>query len=80
MGVLAALSLVLVFTRRSRETALILALTFALALHWMTVLVYIAKKGGIASDMQMLLFGVRSVRHWMQYLLVTLRQLATRWP
>ena len=75
MTLLVALALVLFLSKRSRETGLILALTLALALHWMTVLVYIAKKGGIASDMQTLLYGVHGVRHALQYMLVSLRQL-----
>ena len=73
--VLIVVSFVLFLTRKNRETGLILALTAVLALHWLTVLTYIAKKGGITPDMQMLLYGVKSIRTGLQYLLVTLRQL-----
>lgn len=69
------LSFALFLTRRNRETGLILGLTAALTLHWLTVLIYIAKKGGITTDMETLLFGFRQVRHTMQYMLVTLKQL-----
>jgi len=72
---LLVLSFILFLTRRNRETGLILALTAALALHWLTVLTYIAKKGGITPDMQTLLYGAKSVRTAMQYLVVTLKQL-----
>ena len=44
--VLFLLSFVLFLTRKNRETALIWGMTAALSLHWMTVLTYIAKKGG----------------------------------
>ena len=72
---LLVLSFILFLTRRNRETGLIVALTAALALHWLTVLTYIAKKGGITPDMQTLLYGAKSVRTAMQYLVVTLKQL-----
>ena len=55
---LTLVSVALFLTRRSRETGLILALTAALALHWITVLFYIAKKGGITADMETLLYGM----------------------
>jgi len=73
--VLLALSFILFLTRRNRETGLIMALTAVLALHWLTVLTYIAKKGGITPDMQTLLYGINSIRTSMQYLVVTLKQL-----
>ena len=72
---LVLVSFALFLTRRSRETGLILALTASLALHWCTVLIYIAKKGGITADMEMLLFGLKQVRHGMQYMVITLKQL-----
>jgi len=72
---LLALSFILFMTRRNRETGLILALTAVLTLHWLTVLTYIAKKGGITVDMQTLLYGVKSIRTTLQYLVVTLKQL-----
>lgn len=68
-------SIALFITKRSRETGFILALISTLALHWMCVLTYIAKKGGISADVQTLLFGLASVRRALQYMLVTLRQL-----
>ena len=73
--VLFLLSFVLFLTRKNRETALIWGMTAALSLHWMTVLTYIAKKGGITADMEMLLFGLRRIRTALQYLVVTLKQL-----
>ena len=73
--VLFLLSFVLFLTRKNRETALIWGMTAALSLHWMTVLTYIAKKGGITADMEMLLFGLRRLRTALQYLVVTLKQL-----
>lgn len=68
-------SVALFISRRSRETGLILAMIATLALHWMCVLTYIAKKGGIARDVQTLLYGLPAVRRALQYMLVTLRQL-----
>ena len=68
-------SVALFISRRSRETGLILAMIATLALHWMCVLTYIAKKGGISADVQALLFGMEGVRRALQYMLVTLRQL-----
>lgn len=75
IGVLVIASLVLFLTKRNKETGLILGLCLALGLHWMTVLTYIAKKGGIARDMQTLLYGVIEVRHALQYLVTTLQEL-----
>ena len=75
ISLLVLLSLVLFSSKRSRETGLILAMTLALALHWMSVLVYIAKKGGIGQDMQIMLFGTKAIRHNLQYLLLSLKQL-----
>lgn len=75
LSLLLLLSFVLFLTRKSRETGLIFGLTAVLSLHWLAVLTYIAKKGGITADMERLLFGVKAIRTWLQYLLVTLRQL-----
>lgn len=75
LAALLLLSFILFLTRRSRETGLILALAAVLGLHWLTVLTYIAKKGGITADMERLLFGLRAVRTGLQYLLITLKQL-----
>jgi len=72
---LLALSFILFMTRKNRETGLILALTAALSLHCLTVLTYIAKKGGISIDIETLLYGLKSVRTSLQYLVLTLKQL-----
>ena len=68
-------SLVLFLCKRNREAGLLLALCTTLSIEWVGVLMYIAKKGGIAQDMQVLLFLTPQIRRWMQYALVTLGQL-----
>ena len=75
LGALFAVSLVLFLMKRNGETALILGLCVTLSLEWTGVLAYIAKKGGIAQDMQTLLFLTPQIRRSLQYLLITLGQL-----
>jgi len=75
ISILVLASVILFATKRNRETGLILGLCLSLGLHWFTVLIYIAKKGGIDLSMQTLLFLTREIRHALQYLLVTLSQL-----
>lgn len=75
MGALTLAALALWLMKRNRETGLILALCLTLSLQWVGVLAYIAKKGGIAQDMQVLLFLNPQIRKALQYMLITLGQL-----
>ncbi len=80
MGVLVIVLLmisavVLIISRRDRETFLITLLDLSLAEFWYIMLVYISKKGGLGSELETLLFGTRSIRLYLQYLIFTLGHL-----
>ncbi len=80
MGVLVIILLVvsavvLLISRRDRETLLITCLDLSLAEFWYIMLVYISKKGGFSTELEKLLFGTRSIRLTLQYLIFTLDQL-----
>lgn len=61
--------------RRNRETLLVLLLNAALVEFWMFMLIYIAKKGGIGTELETLLYGTHAVRVKLQYLMFTLDKL-----
>lgn len=80
MGVLVIILLVLsafavLFSRRDKETLLIVGLGLSLAEFWLIMLIYISKKGGFRTNLETLLFGTRSIRLFLQYLIFTLGQL-----
>ncbi len=80
MGILVIFLLILsacllLFSRRTTETVLIALLDLSLAEFWYIMLIYISKKGGFGNQLQILLFGFRQVRLFMQYLIFTLGQL-----
>lgn len=68
-------SLLFFLINRNRRSILILLSSFTLALFIIGILLYISKKGGISSQMSLILFGPRRVRVAMQYARFTLNQL-----
>lgn len=68
-------SFILLIVKRERRSVLLCALCSSLFVFWFGILTYIAKKGGIGSDMATILFGTRSLRTRLQYLRLTLGQL-----
>ncbi|MBR4360139.1 MAG: HAMP domain-containing histidine kinase [Clostridia bacterium] len=67
--------IILLISRRDKETFLITFLAVSLAEFWLTMLIYISKKGGFGTGLQALLFGTRQIRLYLQYLIFTLGQL-----
>lgn len=72
---LVAVCMVLAVTRRNRESLLMLGLCASLAIQWAATLVYMAKKGGITTEVQLFLFLTAQIKTKMQYLMCTLGQL-----
>lgn len=72
---LVAVCVALAVTRRSRESLLMLGLCASLAVQWAATLVYMAKKGGITTEVQLFLFLTAQIKTRMQYLMCTLGQL-----
>ncbi len=68
-------SFILLVVKRELRSLLLCALCSTLFVFWFGILTYIAKKGGIGSDMAMILFGPRSLRTSLQYLRMTLGEL-----
>ncbi len=68
-------SLLFFLINRNRRSILILLSSLSLALFIIGILLYISKKGGISSQMSMILFGFKRVRTAMQYTRFTLDQL-----
>lgn len=68
-------SIIFLCFARNRRSLLIFLMTASLALFITSILIYVAKKGGIANETSLLLFGFSSIRNIMQYLPLTLGQL-----
>ena len=68
-------AMILLISRRDKETVLIASLDLSLAEFWLIMLIYISKKGGFSTTIQTLLFGTRTIRLRLQYLIFTLGQL-----
>ncbi len=66
---------IILIARRSKGSLFVFLSSTSLLLFISSVLIYIAKKGGITQMTSMLLFGPFGVRRWMQYLVLTLGQL-----
>ena len=64
---LVAVCMVLAVTRRNRESLLMLGLCASLAIQWAATLVYMAKKGGITTEVQLFLFLTAQIKTKMQY-------------
>ena len=77
LAVLALLltSVVLLAVKRNRESLCVFALCGSLALFIITICIFIAKRGGVTSQLQLLLFLTDSVKNWLRYLMVTLNTL-----
>lgn len=68
-------SIIFLCFARNRRSLLLFLMMSSLAIFITAILIYVAKKGGIASDTSLLLFGFTFIRNWMQYLPLTLGQL-----
>lgn len=68
-------SLILLAIRRDRRTLLIALTCLTLFSFIISILTYIAKKGGIGDEISMILFGPRAVRTAFQYRIMTLESL-----
>ena len=68
-------SLVLLAIRRDRRCFLIALTCLTLFSFIISILTYIAKKGGIGEEISMILYGTRSVRTAFQYRIMTLESL-----
>ena len=74
LGILISSVIILVIKKNARSV-LLTALSFTLLFFHLTVLIYIAKKGGISNEMSSLLFISKSFRTSLQYTVLTLNQL-----
>lgn len=68
-------SIIFLCFARNRRSLLLFLMMSSLALFITSILIYVAKKGGIATDTSLLLFGFSSIRNWMQFIPLTLGQL-----
>ncbi len=71
----ALLSLALLFLRRDRRGLFLFLSSASLSVFYLTMLTYIAKKGGISDSISAMLFGSMSFRRYLQYLVLTLQAL-----
>ncbi|MGN0907041.1 MAG: ATP-binding protein [Bullifex sp.] len=74
LGILISSVIILVIKKNARSV-LLTALSFTLFFFHVTILIYIAKKGGISNEMSSLLFISKSFRNRLQYTVLTLNQL-----
>ena len=68
-------SLAVLFIKPKKSTLLLCLLTTSLGIFWFGIMTYIAKKGGIGSDTEFLLYGFPATRRFFQYLRLTLGEL-----
>ena len=68
-------SIIFLLFARNRRSLLIFLMMSSLSIFIISILIYVAKKGGIADDTSLLLFGFSSIRYYFQYLPLTLGQL-----
>lgn len=68
-------SALLIAIKRNKRSVLLFLLSSTLLLFWISILIYISKKGGIGKDMAFLLYGTKKLRVKMQYMKLTLQQL-----
>lgn len=69
------IAIIFILWYRSSEVKYLGFLLLSLSLMMLTVLIYMAKKGGINNELLILFFINRKIRHWMQYLNITLNHL-----
>lgn len=68
-------SAVLLVIARDRRSLLLFLCALSFWEYMSTFLMYVAKKGGISSEVNFILFGSRVVRNYLQYFIITLPQL-----
>ncbi|WMJ86626.1 sensor histidine kinase [Anaerocolumna sp. MB42-C2] len=65
-------SILLLILKRNKESFYLLGMCISLTVHLTGILIFIAKKGGISSNLQDFIFLSRSIKSSIQYLLITL--------
>ncbi len=73
--VLVIISAWMAFARRIKEYGFLLGLCVSLMLEVCGVMIYIAKKGGVSSELIPLFYFSKEVKNGIQYLLITLNQM-----
>ena len=73
--VLVIASVLVLFIKKSKESILLFGLCFSLMLEICGVMIFIAKKGGISSEVLNFLYFSKEIRNNLQYFLITLNQL-----
>jgi len=68
-------SILLLALKRNKESFYLLGMCISLAVHLTGILIFIAKKGGISSNLQDFIFLSRNIKTSIQYLLITLDSL-----
>ncbi len=73
--ILVIASLMMILLRKSNESLLLFGMCISLALEICGVMIFIAKKGGIAEDVMLFLYFSKAIHTRIQYLSITLNQL-----
>ena len=73
--VLVVASILILFIKKSKESILLFGLCFSLMLEICGVMIFIAKKGGISTEVLQFLYFSKEIKNTMQYFLITLNQL-----
>ena len=68
-------SLLVLVSKKNRESLLLSGMCLSLTLFLAGVMILIAKKGGISRELEVFLFFSHSLRLWIQYRFITLGQL-----
>ena len=68
-------SVLTLFVRRNRESALLAALCLCLTVYLLGMMLLISKQGGISNDVERFLFFSRTIRRWFQFRPLTFNQL-----
>lgn len=74
LGILVS-SVIILAVKKNARSVLLTAMSFTLLFFHVSILIYIAKKGGISREMSTLLFINKSFRNALQYTILTLNQL-----
>lgn len=75
ISVLLISSILVLIAKRNKETLYIFAMCISLAILFVGIMIYIAKKGGISSQLQTFYFMNIGIKIYFQYLLITLDNL-----
>jgi len=73
--VLVIISAWMAFAKRTKENGFLFGLCVSLMFEVCGVMIYIAKKGGVSSELIPLFYFSKEVKKWVQYLMITLNQL-----